>query len=48
MLRYDLGEEIRNPREAGLLCSQFIERKARRFTSYNVRFRRGKVMTNEV
>jgi hypothetical protein len=48
MLRYGLGDEIKNPREAGLLCSQFIGRKARRYTSYNVRLRRGEVMTNEV
>jgi len=48
MLRYGLGDEIKNPREAGLLCSQFIGRKVRRPTSYNVRLRRGQVMTNEV
>jgi len=48
MLRYGLGDEIKNPREADLLCSQFIERKVRRSTSYNVRLRRGQVMTNEV
>jgi len=41
MLRYGLGDEIKNPREAGLLCSHFIERKARRCTSYNVQLRRG-------
>jgi hypothetical protein len=48
MLRYGLGDEIKNSREAGLLCSQFIERKVRRPTSYNVRLRRDQVMTNEV
>jgi len=48
MFRYGLGDETNNPREAGLLCSQFIERKVRRPTSYNVRLRRGQVTTNEV
>jgi hypothetical protein len=48
MLRYGLGDEKKNPRESGLLCSQFIERKERRHTSYNVRLGRGQVMSNEV
>jgi hypothetical protein len=48
MLRYGLGDEIKNPREAYLFYSQFIERKVRRRTSYTVRLRRGQVMTNEV